>query len=213
MQNGEFESYFTKALYDAKVEELSDKYKTQNFSVQKNVRVNGVKFDLIAERDNSVIAFEVHTVPVSITTNKRTTKRHEIAKSLGYKFRIVMVAQPKRIDVKIAWLKDVLLEHFISKQQHLIDKFAADADYEEIDEIVFHSIHLSVHTAQVNISGNIVVSFQYGSKEAVEQGDGLLMDDTVIFDADLLLNLNDHRIESAKITLDDRYWYNPDYYQ
>ncbi|RKZ80991.1 MAG: hypothetical protein DRR19_22835 [Candidatus Parabeggiatoa sp. nov. 1] len=208
-----FDSYFTKALHDAKVEELLDKYKNKHFSVNKNVSVNGVKFDVIAERDNSVIAFEVHTTPVSLAAKKRTTELYEIAQSLRYNFRIITIGQPKRIPVNIDWLENALLEHFMTQEQHLIDKFAAEAEYEELEELVILSVDISAHLAQVNISGSILVSFQYGSQAEVKQGDGLLMEDSVIFSADLSLNLKEYRIENTKITLDDRYWYNPDYYQ
>ena len=50
--NKQFETYFLKALYNAKVEQITQTYQEKGFSCQTNVKMDEVQFDVIAENSD-----------------------------------------------------------------------------------------------------------------------------------------------------------------
>jgi hypothetical protein len=57
--NKQFESYFLKALYNAKIEQIIQTYKNKVFSCFTHVKKDDVQFDVIVENHEKAIAFEI----------------------------------------------------------------------------------------------------------------------------------------------------------
>ncbi|KHD08328.1 hypothetical protein PN36_16575 [Candidatus Thiomargarita nelsonii] len=91
--NKQFENYFLKALYNAKIEQITQTYKEKGFSCRTNVKIDDVQFDVIVQTPDKVIAFDIQVSP-SQEELKGVKKRHEKAKALGYNFRVVKINKP-----------------------------------------------------------------------------------------------------------------------
>ncbi len=202
-----FESYFTRALYDAKIEEILRMYRNKKFSARKNVKTNGVEFDAVVQKNEKVIAFEISTAPLSQEEVNRIKDLHETAKSLGYEFRVITIANPKKATIEIEWLKDVLFEYLQYEGQDIIDSLSANASYDEIGELVIQSIQITDSKAHILVSGDVSVTLQYGSESDNKNDNGILEHEILPFNGELFLNLRDNKIEHAKLKIDTIYWY------
>lgn len=199
----QFESYFAKALYNAKIEEILRMYRNKKFSARKNVKTHGVEFDAVVQKNEKAIAFEISTAPLSQEQVNRINNLHETAKSLGYEFRVITIANPEKATIEIEWLKDVLFEYLQYEEHGLTDSLSTHASYDEIGELVIKSIQITDSKAQILISGDVSVTLQYGS----ESDNGILEHEILPFNGELLLNLRDNKIEHAELKIDTIYWY------
>ncbi|MCP4111273.1 MAG: hypothetical protein GY749_38060 [Desulfobacteraceae bacterium] len=68
-----FESYFTKALYDTKNEEILRMYRNKKFSARKNVKTNGVEFDAVVQK-NEILEHEILPFNGELFLNLRDNK-------------------------------------------------------------------------------------------------------------------------------------------
>ena len=85
--NKQFENYFLKALYNAKVEQITQSYQEKGFSCQTNVKIDDIQFDLIAKNNEKTIAFDIQ-IAATQAMLKDVKKRHKKAKYLGYNYRV-----------------------------------------------------------------------------------------------------------------------------
>jgi len=51
-------------------------------------------------------------LPISNTELSEIDKYHKKAKALGYDFRLITIAKPKKSTIEIAWLEKALLKYF-----------------------------------------------------------------------------------------------------
>jgi 3-deoxy-D-arabino-heptulosonate 7-phosphate (DAHP) synthase len=135
--NAKFETFFVKALYDAKVEELVNTYREKHFSVEKQLRIEDVEFDVVVRQNGKNIVFLVRVLPLSSTEMSEIDKHHKKAKALGYDFRLITVAKPKKSTIEIAWLDKALLEYFATHPQNTGVAYATAVDYQDIETALF----------------------------------------------------------------------------
>lgn len=197
-----FESYFAKALYDAKVEEILRVYRNKKFSAKKNVGDGKTTFDVVVKKGKKTIAFEITTAPLTRKDVGRIEEKHETAKTLGYEFRLITIAAPKKAAIGIDWLRDELLRHLRTEGQSLAEPLSAHADYEEIGELAIRSIQIKDSEADVLVNGDVSVSLRYAS-DAEEKNDHEILP----FNGELSLDLRENRIRDAKLKIDTSYWY------
>jgi hypothetical protein len=91
--NAKFETFFVKALYEAKINELVNTYREKYFSAKKHVQMGDVEFDVVVEQAKKNIAFEIRVLPLSRTEMSEIDKCHKKAKALGYDFRLITQAE------------------------------------------------------------------------------------------------------------------------
>ncbi len=128
-------------------------------------------------------------------------------KSLGYEFRVITIANPKKATIEIEWLKDVLFEYLQYEGQDIIDSLSANASYDEIGELVIQSIQITDSKAHILVSGDVSVTLQYGSESDIKKENGILEHEILPFNGELVLNLRDNKIEHAELKIDTIYWY------
>ena len=199
-----FESYFVKAFYDAKIEELLRVYGNKKFSARKNVKAGGKEFDVVVEKRGKTIAFEITTAPLAREDLNRIENLHETAKSLGYEFRVVTIATPKKAAIDIDWLRDGLFKYLRSEGQHLVEPLSVHADYEEIRKLTIRSIQIKNSEADVFVNGDVSVNILYASDPDAEKENAY---EILPFNGELSLNLCDRKIRHARLKIDTGYWY------
>ncbi len=200
----QFESYFAKALHDAKIEELLRGYRNKRFSAKKNVKADDMEFDVVVEKNGKAIAFEITAGPLDQRELSRIEKLHETAKSLYYEFRVVTIPTPKKATIEIKWLKDELLRYLRSEEQALDEPPSTHADYEEIRKLTVRSIRITDSEADVSVSGDVSVNLGHTSGPNAEKEND---HEILPFNGELSLNLCENTIRHARLKIDISYWY------
>lgn len=203
--NAKFETFFLKALYDAKIEEIVNSYREKHFYAKKKVIIDDVEFDVIVKQGDKIIAFEIRVLPLSLIEMSEIDKYHEKAKALGYDFRLITIAKPKKSTIEIAWLEKALLEYFAIHPINPISSIAVPVNYNDI-ETAIQSIQITDSEARVCLDGNLSVSIHYDEK--MENDEHTLISEMLPFQGKLSLSLSEHKIKDAFLTVDNHYWYN-----
>jgi len=196
--NKKFENYFLKALYNAKIEQITQTYKEKGFSCRTNVKIDDVQFDVIVQTPDKVIAFDIQVSP-SQEELKGVKKRHEKAKALGYNFRVVKINKPINPTIAIGWLNQALFKYLENHPPEVIRSQPYHAHYEQVKTYI-NNIEINGLNALIQVDGGIYVDFQYGNDE------DHLISETFPFEGEMSLNLLKQEIKNAKLNIDDSHW-------
>jgi len=196
--NAKFESFFVKALYDAKLDEIVNTYEEKHFSVKKHVKIDDVEFDVIVKQGEKTMVFEIRLLPLSSTDMTEIDKYHKKTKALDYDFRLITIAKPKKSTIAINWLDKALLEYFAAQKENMGTTMTALVDYQEL-ETAIQSIEITGSEARVCLDGNLSVMDHSGHSPISEM---------LPFQGNLSLNLSEHKIKDADLKVDNHYWYN-----
>ncbi|MEN8221575.1 MAG: hypothetical protein ABFS56_35590 [Pseudomonadota bacterium] len=191
--NKQFENYFLKALYDAKVEQITQTYQEKGFSCKTRLKMDDVQFDVIAENDEKTIAFEIQVAP-SQEMRKEVEKRHEKAKALGYNFRVITINKPTNPVIAINWLNQALFNYIENNPPEIIRSQAYPVHYEQVKTEI-QSIEINELDTLVHVEGGIDVDFQ--SEE------NRLISETLPFEGEISLNLFDKSVKQAKLNIEN----------
>ncbi|MEK8020862.1 MAG: hypothetical protein VSS75_028665 [Candidatus Parabeggiatoa sp.] len=129
--NKQFENYFLKALYHAKVEQITQTYQEKGFSCQTHVKIDEVQFDVIAENPEKAIAFEIQVASTQ-AMSKEIEKRHQKAKALGYNFRVITINKPTNPVIAINWLNQALFNYLENNPPEFIQSEAYPVHSEQV---------------------------------------------------------------------------------
>jgi hypothetical protein len=191
--NKQFENYFLKALYNAKVEQITQTYREKGFSCQTHVQMDDIQFDVIAENHEKAIAFEIQVAPAQAML-KEVEKRHEKAKALGYNFRVITINKPTNPVIAINWLNQALFNYLENNPPDIIQSQAYPVRYEQVKTEI-QSIEINELDTLVHVEGGIYVDFQCGEDS--------LISETLPFEGEISLNLFEKSIKQAKLNIDD----------
>jgi hypothetical protein len=197
--NKQFESYFLKALYNAKIEQITQTYKNKGFSCLTHVKKDEVQFDVIVENPEKAIAFEIQVAPNHQEELKNVEKRHEKAKSLGYNFRVVTINKPINPAIAIGWLNQALSNYLVNNPPSILQSATYHAHLNKV-KTETQSIEINDLSANVHVEGGIYVDFQCGADE------NWLISETFPFEGEISLNLVKKEIKQAQLNIDDSHW-------
>jgi hypothetical protein len=198
--NAKFETFFVKALYDAKIEEIVKTYQEKLFSVKTHVKIDEVEFDVLVKQGEKTIVFEIRVLPLSPTDMTEIEKSHKKAKALNYDFRLITIAKPKKSTIVINWLDEALLDYF-SAQENTKRIIPSPVDYQGI-ETAIQSIEIMDSEALVHLDGNLSINCQYPLEAQTEEYKPELISDRLSFQGKLSLNLSEHKINKADLKMD-----------
>ena len=191
--NKQFENYFLKALYNAKVEQITQSYQEKGFSCQTHVNMDDVQFDVIAENPEKAIAFDIQVAPTQVMP-KEVEKRHEKAKALGYNFRVITINKPTNPVIAINWLNQALFNYLENNPPEFIQSQVYPVHYEQVKTEI-QSIQINELETLVHVEGGIYVDFQCEEDR--------FFSETLPFEGDISLNLFEKSIKQAKLNIDD----------
>ncbi len=196
--NAKFETFFVKALYEAKIEEFVNTYREKHFSAKKHVQIDDMEFDVVVEQAKKNIAFEIRVLPLSRTEMNELDKYHEKAKALSYDFRLITIAKPKKSSIAINWLDKALLEYFAAHPENTGTTMTIPAVNCQEMETAIESIEITGSEALVHLDGNLSINFQYPSSAQTENDKHAILD-MLSFQGRLSLNLSEHKINQADL--------------
>jgi hypothetical protein len=191
--NKQFENYFLKALYNAKVEQITQSYQEKGFSCQTNVKIDDIQFDLIAKNNEKTIAFDIQ-IAATQAMLKDVEKRHKKAKDLGYNYRVITINKPTNPVININWLNQALFNYLENNPPEIIKSQSYPIHYEQVKTEI-QSIEINELDTLVHVEGGIYVDFQCK--------DDQLISETLPFEGDIRLNLLEKTIKHANLNIDD----------
>lgn len=196
-----FESFFVKALHDAKIAELKESYEKKGFSILNERGVTDC-FDLVVSNRESgqITAFEVKVLPISAPAKANIDRLSAIAEERGYGFRLVAVARPRKHSNEIDWLDEALLKWLLKHPIPELDRLSRRTLYEHLSSDI-RSINIHGASAKVLLDGAIEVTLQYGA-ESDQREDRWEHSESIPFEAELELDLPTKSIENANIKVD-----------
>ncbi len=199
-----FDNYFFKAVHQAKIEDLKERYAEKGFEEENGIiGTNGNEyFDLLLhhKKNDKIVAFQVMLTPISKSESAKIEQAKNVAKKKGYEFRLVAIVRPPLPKIEIDWLKEKFWAYL---RDNVPDSIADKAPHVLIEnlEIVLVSIEIIENEAKVQAEGSIDVNLQYDSDQ---EEDGELFP----FTTELRLNLTEQSIiEATKIKIDDSMFY------
>ncbi len=174
-----FETYFLKALHDAKLAEIASRYnKDKRYEVLTDDNVidfqNG-KPDIVVKTKTTMTVFEVRILPISQYAQRKLRKLRDEVLEKNYKFRLVTIVRPVVPEIEVDWLNDALYDYFIHHKQDVIEEMATHAQYTEVDAMIHSIIVDEENIASVYVYGTVCVMLQFGNDSDVEKDDGLVM--------------------------------------
>lgn len=205
--NTRFETYFTRALYDAKIDELVDTYSKKGYIVQERPRSRDDGFDLVLFDPNNkkTVAFEIKMLPLDKNKTESIEYLRQSALEKGYEFRLVTIAKPTRYTIEIDWLADALIGYFSEETIQEVEELASHVQYESV-EVYVDSLRVTEDTALAEVHGTIDVELQYGSGSDVDSDMGIVMPYSLDFDGKLELEMGSQSINHANIQVDLSGW-------
>ena len=206
--NKHFESYFLRALHDAKIQELTDSYRKRGFVIIEPDLTADQDFDLRV-RDNetdATIAFEVKITPLTPDTVAQIEQLRQRARKLGYTFRLVVIAKPKKYAMSIDWFDNALGEYIMEHTLPSIEILVSHVLYEDIESDIL-SIAINGSKATVLAGGTVNVTLQYGSDSDLHNDDGLLLPRSFAYDGEFEVDIANQSIMNAQLTVDTNEWF------
>jgi hypothetical protein len=192
--NKQFENYFLKALYNAKVEQIVQSYQEKGFSCQTHVKIDDVQFDLIAKNNEKTIAFDIQIAAATQAMLKDVKKRHKKAKDLGYNYRVITINKPTNPAININWLNQALFNYLENNPPKIIRSQTDLIHYEQVKTEI-QSIEINELDTLVHVEGGIYIDFQCKEDR--------LISETLPFEGDISLNLLEKSIKHANLNIDD----------
>lgn len=205
--NEHFESYFNKALQDAKISELIDNYTKRGFVVQKTQPENHDNYDLVLrnEAKRQTVAFEVKLLPLDNESKDAIERLRQQAQNMGYEFHLVTIARPTRYSIDIEWLDSALIEYLINNPIEDIGELATHTHYENVETHV-EALTIAEDTAIARVHGTIDVELQYGSNSDLANDIGMAASHSFPFEGELELDVTTQSINTADLHVDLSEW-------
>lgn len=205
--NQRSESYFLKALHDAKIQEITESYTKNGFIVKDQPQKNDIGFDIVLQnvKQSKTIAFEVKLSPISNEARDQIEALRKNAERLGYEFRLVIISRPTKPFIDIEWLNRALIKYLIDNPIQDLDELATHVRYEHV-ETTIDAVRIKSERATANIYGTIDLELQYGSATDLTNDVGHTTTYSAPFEGDVELDLTAQTIEAARLRVDLSEW-------
>jgi hypothetical protein len=225
-----FESYFVKALHDAKIHEIAEQYRWKKgyevFLDQeaeakvpdlKDLRYGRSRYwpDLVIQKQNKngarTILYEVKVSPDPMRkdTSQQLDALRKQVQAKGYDFRLVTIVRPTPQKIAIDWLNEALLKYLREYKPDLIQPLSVQSNYKEVEAVV-HSVEVAGKEATVYIYGNVSVELQVTSNSSAKTSRrrGLVLSHTFPFEGNLVLDLEKGEVlpKGEKLQVDLSSW-------
>jgi hypothetical protein len=205
--NTQFDTYFLRALHDAKIADIRKKYPSRKgYSVRQHIEIDkGLETDvLVTKNGEKSTIFEIIMLPLLPEKQDKIEKLRQKAQALDYNFRLVAIAKPVEPSIEIDWLDEALLDYLIENKPEAIESMATHAEYDDLETDI-QSIKIADEKSSAYVNGSVSVNFN-GSPEEIKNDDGYLTSHAFPFQGKLLLNIIDKKIEDAQVIIDTMSW-------
>jgi hypothetical protein len=181
-------NYLIKALYNAKIEELTQSYRAKGFAPDDKLAKEG-DFDLVLrnEKTGKAVAFAINRTMPDESGVSSVLKLAEKARAANYDFRMVTFHPPTKGEIKIDWFDKALFQYLLDNPPDDLSPgppVRCEGVETEVD-----SIKMVGKKAFVKVFGTIGVSVYFCGEE---------FPDSFPFEGDFELDLENESVVDAK---------------
>ncbi|MEW6273905.1 MAG: hypothetical protein AB1556_02160 [Bacillota bacterium] len=184
-----------------KINEIAQEMIKKGYRVEQEYRLKGYSFDLMAEKGNERIFFEVKSANALSGYRKILRQMAAAVQEINNAtFKLVVVNPPRQKNIEIENLEDILFQCFLNDLPAELDALSTHTRISDISDAEVLEVEINKDDIRVSGEGLVTVSLQYGADS--EQEDEELIYDTFPFKFQVLLNHQLELIECAKIEVD-----------
>ena len=173
----------------------------KGYRVEQEYRLKGYSFDLMAEKGNERIFFEIKSANALPGYRKILRQMAAAVQEINNAtFKLVVVNPPRQKNIEIENLEDILFQCFLNDLPAELDALSTHTRISDISDVEVLDVEINKEGIRVAGEGLVTVSLQYGADS--EQEDEEAIYDTFPFKFQVLLNHQLELIECAKIEVD-----------
>jgi len=201
------ESYWSKHLLKAAIDETKEAYTRQGYSVKEQAKIGEFYADLIASKDNHEIIFEFQARGVPGRSNEQLLSMTKLAKTRpNAELKLVYVEPPASLHVEVEEIETVIEHEIMNDMPSELDSLSTHTFIDEVSDVEFDRIHIAKDSISLDGTCNISVQLQYGSDNDVERGEGAVSSDSFIAKFQLEMDGN-YNVEHFEISVDTSSFY------
>ena len=193
-------------LEAAKLEELAVDLERRGYRVSRDARVGDRSVDLLAERGDERLAFEIKARSRLQESAQDVGRLREAARDAGLtELRLVVVSPPHAVDVSIEDLHSELLRYFSENElpKELL-AISPGARVEGVSDIDIESVE--IRRARIHLRGRATADIDFNDARG-GVGDGLIASDSFQFSFDLELGPNLRIAQMKHLSMDTEGYY------
>ncbi len=204
--------YLRKYLHQIAIDQLEDKYRSQNYKIYKDERFGDYQADLVVRRNNETIVIEVKTGKLTPERRRSIAAIADYVRKLkGHKFIIVVATEPKEKKFQIENIEELLFKYMIDDFPNDLDELSSHSRLNEVTDIDIDQVEIENNNIRIIGDGTVSVVLQMGSQGDQRVGDGFSMNDSFPFEFDLTLQYNEkfelEISEVEKLKIDNSSYY------
>jgi hypothetical protein len=158
------DNYLAKYYEKATIDQLADEYKQKGYNVQRDVKVDKFRVDLMAEKDGHFVYIEVVRKIMDREARRRVESMEVYFRNLPNSCLIIVplrYSNDKQIEFN--GLNEILFEYFIDDFPDELDELSTHTKLQVVDSVVIDSIKVYGCDIILKCSGQVGVEVQYGS--------------------------------------------------
>jgi hypothetical protein len=184
----------------SKLKELREKLEADGYTVTLQAGRGEVSFDLVAEKEGHVLAYEVMArsrLPTAVDALQRLQRA---AATQNIELRTVFVEPPRRIDVDVEALEAILFQEVVNEAGVLFDGLGGATMVDEVHSVQIEELH--VRRGSLVVRGTAVVDVT-NEHDGGDARDGVTWSFDFPLDFELTLDPADLSVMStAKLEVD-----------
>lgn len=199
--------YYERATFD----QLEDEYKQLGYIVQREVRLDKYRIDMVAERDGHSLFFEVKRSKMDVEARRRLEKLEEIIQAKpNSRLILVPVRYSEEKQISFDNIEEIIYNHFIGEIPDDLDELSSHTRIDSVDYVTLNTIKIYGLDIVVKCSGQVSVELQYGNDSEQERQDNMRMSFPFEFEGTVSWDMDNNNfivseVDSLRINTDEYY--------
>lgn len=158
------DNYLAKYYEKATIDQLADEYKQKGYNVQRDVKVDKFRVDLLAEKEGQFVYIEVVKKMMNGEARRRVDAMENYFRNQPNS-RLIIVPLRYSDDKLIEFngLHEIFFEYFMDDFPDELDELSTHTRLQVVDSVVIDSIKVYGRDIILKCSGQVGVELQYGS--------------------------------------------------
>lgn len=167
------DNYLAQYYERATIDQLVAEYKLKGYYVQRGVKLDKYRIDMLAEKDGYSIFFEIVSKRMDVKSRCRIDNiRNLIQCKPNSRLIVVPVRYSEEKQIVFNNVENLLFNHFIEEIPHQLDELSIHTKLESVDYVNIESIRILEHDIVMKGSGQVTVELQSG-REGNQDGDNV----------------------------------------
>lgn len=174
--------------HEAAIEQLAREISAQGYCTTREKRIGKHIADLVAEKEDATIVYEVKVGDIPPEGIERLTAIKATIEAMpNTMFKLVFVSISEK-SISIDGIEDALFAYFEDDPPTDIISLASHQYIQGVSDVDLSSIQVDLGGIRVKGDGLLSIQLQYGSNADVRNDDGLLTEDSLPFDFECVMD-------------------------